>query len=109
MTHSISSLQRILIEDGSLNCFTPVVDVHRVLTYELELAETVVAIVGAGGRVDYVGSVWVVRVGELLGAFVGGETVVGGPPVGGSLPREGGHGEDDALGEGGRDGPGVEY
>ena len=87
MTHSIRLLQRVLIENRSLDRFAPVIDVHGVLAYELELAETVVAVVGAGGRVDYVGSVWVVRVGELLGGFVGGETVVGRPAVGGLFPR----------------------
>lgn len=109
MSHAPRTSDLIGIKHGSLGRLAPVVDVHWVRADELEEAETVVGVVGAGGGVGEEGLRCVVGVGELLGRFVGGEAVVGGAAVGGFFPGERGDGEGGALGEGGQCGPGVGY
>lgn len=82
---AVRLLLRVLVEDAAVVVLLPVLRVHRVRADELELAEAVVPVVAAGGAVDdeFLAGV---RVGELLGAFVGGEAVVLAPTVGGLFP-----------------------
>ena len=106
MAHAIRLLARVLIEDAPLRVLAPVLHVHRVVAHELQLAEAVVAVVGARSGVD--DEVLArLRVRELLGPFVGGEARVGRAAVGGFFPGLVGHGEDLAGCEVGGDGPGV--
>ena len=78
----------VLVENTALVVLTPIGWVHWVITYELELAEAVVAVVAAGRAVDYeclAGG----RVGELLRSFIRGQADVGegrGSAVGCLLP-----------------------
>ena len=78
----------VLVEDAAGVVLAPVLGVHGVGAGELELAEAVVWVVGAGGGVDDEGLVGG-RVGELFGGFVGGEA-----------DAVGGRGEDGLVAEG---------
>jgi len=62
----------VLVEDAAGVVLAPVLGVHGVGAGELELAEAVVWVVGAGGGEDDEGLVGG-GVGELFGGFVGGE------------------------------------
>ena len=104
--HAVDLFTRILVEHAAAGRLSPVLHVHRVLAYELQLAEAVVSVVGAGGAVDYellAGG----GVRELLRAFVGGEAHVVGAAVRGLFPGLRGDGDDLTLGKVGGDGPGV--
>lgn len=71
--------QLVLVEDAAV-VLGPVLGVHGVLTDELELAEAVVRVVGARGRVDDEGLARR-RVRELLGPFIRGQAYVEGAAV----------------------------
>ena len=70
MTNAIRFFQCILIEDAALVVLAPVLGVHWVSTNKFKLAEAIVAIVRASGRVDDEGLIRG-RVCELLGTLVG--------------------------------------
>lgn len=82
---AISLLRGVLVEDAAFVVFLPVTWVHGVWADEFELAEAVVAVVAAGGGVDDE-FLACFGVGELLGAFVGGEAVVFAATVGRLFP-----------------------
>ena len=86
-------LDGVLIKDAAGRGLAPVLHVHRVVAHELELAEAVVAVVGARGGVDDEGLARL-RVRELFGPFVGGEAHVQGAAVGRLFPGLVGDGED---------------
>ena len=104
--HAVRLRRRILIEHAPLGILAPVLHVHGVVADEFELAEAVVAVIGAGGAVDDKGLVGF-GVGELFGAFVGGEADIEGAAVGGLFPGLVGNAENLAFGEVGGDGPGI--
>lgn len=69
MTNTISFLGGVLVEDAAFVVLLPVAWVHGIGADELELSETVVPVVAAGGGVDdeFLAGL---GVGELLRAFV---------------------------------------
>ena len=86
MTNTVRFLERILVEDTTIVNFAPVLRVHRVITSEFELAETIIAIIGPGSAVDdeLLLGFWI---GELLRGFIRGETIIYGAAVGRLFPR----------------------
>lgn len=66
---AVRLLQRVLVEDAAFVVLLPVLRVQRVGADEFQLAQTVVAVVAAGGGVDdeFLAGFWV---GQLLGPFV---------------------------------------
>lgn len=77
--HAYSRGKLVLVKDATV-VLNPVLCVHGVFSDQLELAETVICIVGAGGGVDdevLAGG----RVDELFWGFVGGEADVEGTAV----------------------------
>jgi hypothetical protein len=79
----------ILVEDTTIIILFPPFGVHGIIAHQLELAETVITVVGAGGAVDdeLLTCGWV---DELFWAFVGRKSVVDGTIVGCSFPSVGG-------------------
>lgn len=75
----------VLVEYATLVVFLPVLRVHWVWTDQLKLTEAVIPVVTSSGRVndELLPGLWV---GQLLWAFVRGETVIFPPTVGGLLP-----------------------
>lgn len=103
---SIRLIRRVLVKHAAGVVLAPILHVHRVVAHELELTKTVVAVVGVAGGVDNEGLAGA-GVGELLGAFIGGELVVEGAAVGRFFPGVGGDAKDLTVGEVGCDGVGV--
>ena len=106
MPNTIRVLRAVLVEHATRIVFDPGAGIHGVGADELEQPEAVVCLRGARGGVDDEGLVGG-GVGELFGAFVGGEAVVYSAVVRGLFPPVRGYADDAALGEGAGDGPGV--
>jgi hypothetical protein len=106
MADSVRLLAWVLVEDAAFVVFAPVLRVHGVVADELELAEAVIAVIGACGAVYYevLTCIWIC---ELLRSFVGGEAVIYGAPEGCLFPRVGRDGDYLALGKVRRYGVGV--
>jgi hypothetical protein len=75
VTNTVCFFLGVLVEYTAFVVLLPVLCVHRVWADKFELAKAVVSVVAPGSRVDdeFLPSL---GVGELLRAFVGGETVV---------------------------------
>lgn len=86
VTDAISFFSRILVKYAAGGVFLPGSREHWIgVAAEFEETETVISVVGAGGRVDYESLVvgWIC---ELLGTFVAAETDVDCTVVRGFLP-----------------------
>lgn len=99
----IRLLLRILVEDATLVVLSPIHDIHRVGAHELQLAEAIVAIVGACARVN---DEVLIRLGidQLLRPFVGRKSIVDRAAIRRLFPCIGRRADDLAIREVGADG-----
>ena len=68
MANPVSMLESVLIEDAIIVVLPPILIVHGIFTYELQLPETVVPVIRSRGAID--DELLPVWTGELLWAFV---------------------------------------
>lgn len=53
VANSVGLLKRVLVEDAALVVLAPVLGIHGIRSNKLKLSEAIVAVVGAGGGVNY--------------------------------------------------------
>ena len=108
MANPVSMFESVLIEDAIIVVLPPILIVHGIFTYELQLPETVVPVIRSRSTVDdklLPGF----KISQLLRAFIGAQPVVLHPAIWCSLPRLSRNTQDLPLGDIALDRPRVAH
>ena len=108
MAYAVSMLESVLIEDAVLVVLPPILVVHGIVAYELQLSETVVPVIRSRSTVDdelLPG----LEISQLLRAFIRAQPIILHPSVRRPLPRLSRDAQDLSFGDIAFDCPGIAH